>query len=316
MLQAGQIKKDYKAIVGIVLIALVLWFWVKMGRVYQYTVEVPVQYLNMPQGKIFKYPPIVSAEVEITGKGMELLRLPFSEFAFEIDLEDAPLHYRLNLGAHPEFLKMPSGSNITLKRVLSPRVLEITLEQRQVKKLPVKVNADIEIPPGYLLAETMAQPDSILIEGPATLFKKHQVVETETKSFSEKSRIFHETFHIKPFEKYYAVYKPEKTRVVFDIQRLAEREIAEVDVLVKNVPSDLQVVAIPSTAVVYVKGPEKVLAGLSAKDFVVEIDFIRAFPRGTREVPAEVKSTANVQYMESRPGHFDLIVVKEKGKKE
>ncbi|GAB4335035.1 MAG: hypothetical protein Kow0037_14260 [Calditrichia bacterium] len=315
MLQTGQIKKDYKAIIGIVLVAIVLWFWVKMGRFYQYTVEVPIEYVNMPQGKIFKYPPVPKAEVEITGKGMELLRLPFSELIFEIDLADAPLHYRLNLAEHPELFKLPSASNISLKRVLSPRTLEITLDKRQLKKLPVKVNAEVEIPPGYLLAEVRPQPDSILIEGPAALFKNYQYAETETQSFSQKSRLFHQSFHIKPFEKFYALYKPEKTNVVFDIQRLAEREIPDVDVLVTNVPSDLQVVAIPSTAVVYVKGPEKVLAGLSEKDFLVEIDFIRAFPNGTKGVLAEVKSTANVHYLESRPGSFDLIVVK-KNKKE
>ncbi len=311
----SQFHKNYKTIIASVLLAFLLWFMVKMNKVYEYSLDIPIHYINIDSDKIFKYPQFQQVRVGFVGKGLDLLRLPFYHLEYQIDLSGFPMHTELDLAAHPEYVKFPGELQVSVKSVIRPRMLTIELDQKVERKLPVKVVYRIQTPPGYLLAGVQPDPDSVLVIGPAAYFREAREMFTVKKEFPPRERPFTVEFPIQKPEKFYTEIHPEKVRVRFDIQRLAERLISDVPVEVVNVPRNMRVIPLPSTAAIYVKGGEKLLAELTPDDFKIRIDFRRDWHPGTRTVKADIITQADILYVESRPSRFELIVQKVNGKK-
>ncbi len=303
-------RRNYKTIIVVTILAFLLWFMVKMNRNYEYVLDIPVRYVNLDPDRIFKFPQVRVVRVEFTGKGKDLLRLPFYNVDYRIDLSGAPENFEIDPSEHPEFINYPTDLDVSVKSVVRPRVIKIELDKRIEKKLPIEVQVDVETPPGYIFVGFEPEPDSITVIGPAVMFSKVAKLLTERKVYKEVSRAFRDDFSIQKVENYFAEYRPSRVKVWFDIQRLAEKLIPQVPVSVTNVPASYQVIPLPSETIVYVKGGEKILADLTAKDFKVEIDFLREWWPGVKRVKAYIHTTANVLYMETRPSEFELIVQK------
>lgn len=306
------LKKNYKTIIGVSLLAFLLWFIVKINKSYDYALDIPIRYTNLDSDRVFKHPRSGSVRIEFTGKGKDLLRLPFYDMYYQIDLSGAPRHLELNLAEHPEFVSYPGELDVSVKSVIQPRLLTINLDKKVQEKLPVQVAYNLQTPPGYILVNVKTQPESVLVIGPAELFQNIDSVTTEKAHFEGVGQAFTEKFTLRKPGDYYVKYQPPKIEVRFDIQRLAEKEVPGVPVDVINTPPDLQVIALPSNATIYVKGGEKVLANLDAEDFEIVIDFQKVRYQNREKVKADLVTDAGILYMETRPPEFELIVQKGK----
>lgn len=314
LINTENFKKNYKTIIGVTLLAFLLWFMVKMDKVYEYTIDIPIQYVNLDTSRVFKRPQSANVRVEFTGKGKDMLRLPFYHIRYEIDLSDAPYHTELDLSQHPEYVRYPGELNVKVKSVIRPRILVIDLDKKVTKKLPVKVQYELDTPPGYILVGVKKKPDSVQVTGPAEMFKTLKELVTEKRTFSQVSQAFWESFSLQKIPDYYAQYQPPQIEVFFDVQRLAEKELMGVPVTVINVPKGVQVIPLPSEAALYIKGGEKILAELSEKDFQIIIDFKKDWRPGMQKVKATIQTSGNVLYMETHPPEFELIVQKKHSK--
>ena len=176
----------------------------------------------------------------------------------------------------------------------------------------MEVKYELTEPPGYILVKVVSDPDSVQVTGPKVMFRNVDQVLTEEKKFKEISRAFSEMFKIKPITNYFVEYDPKSVKVTFDIQRLAEKEILDVPVTIIDKPKNLQVIPLPSTATIYVKGGEAILADLDMKDFQIIIDFRKEWKPGIQKVKADLVTDAPVLYMETRPPQFELIVQKKR----
>lgn len=311
-LKISNIRKNYKAVLGVTLLAFLLWFMVKMNRVYEYSIDVPIEFANLDQDMIFKYPYAHSAHVEFLGKGMDLVRLRYFKINYRIDLSGAPKILEFNPPDHPEYVNFPRELDVSVKSVLRPRSLVIELDKKMQRMLPVEVGYKVVEPPGMILVDVETVPDSVLVTGPAEMFSKINQIETENKLFEEPLKPFDEIFLIRESEEYFAAYEPAQVKVTFNIQRLAEKEVLDVPVTVINKPANYQVIPLPSTANIYVKGGEKILAELSMQDFQILIDFNKVWRPGIQRVKADLKTDAQVVHIETRPPVFELIVQKQR----
>lgn len=309
-MQAKNIKKNYKSIIGVTLLAFLLWFMVKMSRTYEYTYELPIRFSNLDTTRTFKFTRQKSVKVVLVGKGIDLLRAYFIDIYYQVNLSGVPDHFRLDLTQHLENVRYPGDLNITIKSIVSPRVLTVETDRKVRRKLPVEVEYRLDTPAGYILAGVNVSPDSVVVTGPGEMFEKLKKIKTERKTFTNAGMAFTEIFTIREPEQYFSECRPKNVRVFFDIQRLAEKEVLNVPVTVVNHPKHIQVIPLPSRAIIYVKGGEKILANLQAGDFKIEIDFNKSWKPGVKKVKANLITNADVLYMESRPPEFELIVQK------
>jgi len=305
-------RKNYKSIIGVILLAFILWFMVKMNKVYEYSIDVPIEFVNLDQDKIFKYPYSTQAHVEFLGKGLDLLRLKYFNVFYQIDLAGSPDYLEFDLSQHPEYVNYPRELEVTVKSILRPRNISIELDRKMQKKLPVEIGYELVEPPGIILVDVISEPDSVLVTGPTEYFSKVKSIKTEQKKFEEPATTFSDIFRISETPEYFTQYDPMQVTVVFDLQRLAEKEVLNVPVTIINKPADLQVIPLPSTASIYIKGGEKLLADLGMQDFEIVIDFKKVWSPGVQRVKADLKTDVEVLYMETRPPVFELIVQKKR----
>ncbi|OPX33395.1 hypothetical protein B1H10_06080 [candidate division KSB1 bacterium 4484_188] len=312
--QTKNIKKNYKSIIGVTLLAFLLWFMVKMSRTYEYSYELPIRFINLDSTRTFKFAHQKTVKVVFVGKGIDLLRLSFMNIYYQVDLSGVPDHFRLDLTQNKESVRYPGDLNISIKSIVSPRILTVETDEKVRRKLPVEVEYQLDTPAGYILAGVTASPDSVVITGPSEMFRKLKKIKTESKIFSDAGVAFTKEFAIQKPERYFAECQPKTVQVFFDIQRLAEKEVLDVPVTVVDHPKHIQVIPLPSRAIIYVKGGEKILADLQASDFKIEIDFNKSWKPGIKKVKANLITKADVLYMESRPPEFELIVQKMRAK--
>ena len=304
-------QKSYKAHAGVLLLALVFWFMVKMSKDYDYTLEIPLKVTITNEEVCLKYPPPDDIVVEFTGRGIDLLQLNFYQPAYEIDLSEERGKLVLNLSEHREYVRVSDDVSVQVKSIVRPHEIEFELDQRLSRKVPVKVDAEVKTDNGFIWVGSVVEPDSVLVSGPATYVDSLRHLHSEKKVYQKVRMAFHDKMHLLKDEQFYGDYLPEKVEVFYDVQRLGEKEISEVPVKVVNT-GNYQVVPLPSKVKVYVKGGEKILAEAGAEDFEVEIDFGKEWQPGTEEVRATVKTKLNISYVESRPAKFQVLVQKKR----
>jgi len=76
-----------------------------------------------------------------------------------------------------ERLNLPSGLRVTR---LSPSFIDLKLERRKQKEIPVKITLAGEPLPGYQIGRIMAVPDKVVVEGGETELKGVSEVTTES----------------------------------------------------------------------------------------------------------------------------------------
>ncbi|RQW01127.1 MAG: hypothetical protein EH225_09825, partial [Calditrichaeota bacterium] len=155
------LRKNYRSILGVSLLAFLLWFMVKMNKVYEYSLDIPIEYENLEQDRIFKYPQKDNIHVEFVGKGVDLLRLHFYHVSYTIDLSGISYYSEINLTEHPEYVDFPRELDVSVKSIIRPRTLVLEIDQKMQKKLPVEVNYMLNEPPGMILVGVKARPDSV-----------------------------------------------------------------------------------------------------------------------------------------------------------
>lgn len=308
-------KKSYKVPITIFLSAFLFWFMVKMSKEYDYTLDIPLNVVINNDEICLKYPSPSKIRVEFTGRGIELLQLNFYGPYYYVDLSAEKHSFELNLTEHREYVWLSNKLSVRVKSIVSPHEIKFELDKQTEKKVALDVRADVKTENGFIWVGTLTSPDSVLVVGPVSYVDTLKSLPTVKKNYFGIDLAFKDETDLVTNPRFYGEYYPEKVEVFYDVQRLAEREIANVPVNVVNVPENLEVVPLPSTVKVYMKGGEKILAEASSKDFEVIIDFARDWQPGATGVKASVRTDLNVSYLESRPPYFELIVQKKRGRK-
>ena len=301
-------SREYKTIIIIVAFAFFLWLVVRMNKIYDHAYNIPLKVINNNPVKCLKYPVPNMVRVEFVGRGVDLMRLQFYDIVYEVDISDVEDKITINLTEHPEFVHFPEDITVPVKSIIRPQQILFQLDDLREKVVPLKIEADIKTESGFSLIESESVPDSIRVRGPASFVDTLQQIETIPKKFKNVSLSFSEEFEIEKNHEFYANYLPEKVKVNFDVQRLAEKELTNIPVEVINVPKQFDVVPLPSFVKLYIKGGEKILANAEKKDFQVVIDFKRDWHQNSNKIPATIRTDLNVIYVESRPSQFELIV--------
>jgi hypothetical protein len=303
-------KKNYKSILGVTFLAFLLWFMVKLNRTYEYIKDVPIHYTNLDTNLVFKYPQDNKIKVQFAGRGRDLLRLPFFNLSYQVDLSDTPSILEFDPAEYSEYLSYPRDLNIAIKSIINPKKIIVDLDRKMKTKIPVEFEMENYVKPmtGYLLVDVALNPDSILVIGPSEMFRKVNTISIEEKKFIDISQSFEENFKINIVSEYNAYYSPSMVKIRFDIQRLLEDFIIDIPVTVINVPPNHQVVPLPSETTVYYRGPEKILAELTKDDFRVEIDYENVLRQGVKKVKANLYTEANVTITKTDPEEFEWII--------
>jgi YbbR domain-containing protein len=307
-------NQDEKNSIGvklvIVFLAILFWLTVKMNQTYDYAISVPLKIINNNPNTWLKNPPPSEVLVEFRGTGMDLVRLRFFNISYTLDISGELEGLKFNLVEHREYVRLPDNLSVNVKSIISPIEIDLEIDQRLERKIPVRVLAEVTTEPGFILLRTKSTPDSVTIVGPASSIDTLTYIYTEKSKYEEVDLPFYARFKIQKYPHFFAEYQPEYVNVFFDVQRLAEVELKNVPIKVLNAPDFYDVVLLPSKVRVIAKGGEKELAFLKEDTIAVVFDFNKDWMPGNRKVIPKLKTDLNILSYEIIPSKVEVTLQK------
>ena len=144
-------------------VAAVMWFSFSMRESYPLTLRVPVEIVRTPPGQALRAAPPAMATVTVEGEGWTLLTLSRRPPAIRVYADAATV----DLTAALRESGLPAGIAV---QSVQPQMIELALDTRTRRRLPIRLREDIRTEPPYdLVRPPTLTPDSVEVTGSQTL---------------------------------------------------------------------------------------------------------------------------------------------------
>jgi hypothetical protein len=302
----------YKIIV--ILLAILIWFFVKTEDNYSYSFDVPIQINNLEKDHIIVNDLPKNVEAIFWGKGRALFSLMLRrDVSYNVDVANLNGNVKINLDKGN--IRMFRKADVDVLNIIHPKEIDVVLSKLLVKKVPIVCSCDIKTLPGYTMVDELRlEPDSVVLKGPEKELVLISSVFTEKKSFHEVKR---------DFEKKVKLIKPEQTHVTLDvdqsklsadIQKLMEKRIVEIPVTVTHPPGNASVSVIPSTLSLILEGGTEILLNVTHNDISAYIDYDKVVASNEKYHPAYIVTPPGIRYRDVKPMRFKIVVERKHGK--
>lgn len=144
-----------------IVVSSLLWFTFTMRETHMKILQMPTEVVNVPESQSLSQLPPERVRVQVVGDGWSLLRLRFSPPIIPINASQNEISVR---DAIPDLPK-----NVEVQSV-SPSSLNLSKEHRIKRKLPVRLEVEIETPGTHdLVDDATVLPDSVEVTGAASV---------------------------------------------------------------------------------------------------------------------------------------------------
>jgi len=164
------------------LLAVLTYLNVYTDRPATMIVSFPIRVTDLPDSLSLSGPAPAAVQAELRGTAKQLIRLRVTEPPVKVSLAGvATGHYERALG--PQDLPLPTGVELQVDRMVSPRTLELQVDRRIRRTVPVAARIE-GVPAGGTLWDGSYEirPNQVTVIGPAAAVAKLDSVRTETIS--------------------------------------------------------------------------------------------------------------------------------------
>ena len=266
---------------GSLVLALLLWLFVVSEKEYDLILDLPIEARNLSAQMAHKEEVPSYASIKIRGTGRNLFKSillkNYAGFKLVLDLEGISEEYEFNLNdyfeKYPRKVVLPLNYNLSFVEVIYPNRIKISLDEYQVKKVPIIPNLHIQPGPGFMLVgDIKLEPEIIEVAGPKEEIALVNHVQTFEDTISNISTPFNGK--IKVFSNQRLIeYKPTHVQISVDIQQISEKIIADIPVIINNVPKKIRVFPSPQTVSLTVIGGAQRIALIDPREIEVYINF-------------------------------------------
>jgi YbbR domain-containing protein len=191
----GLVFDNFGLKVASVLLALLLYAHVVTDQERELVVQIPIAAVGLADTltSVGKMPPRVA--VKVRGKWKDLIRLNLTRPFLSVDLATAkPGEFQTTITSEdiskraipPELSRL-----VSVTEVLEPRTVDLTIEPKATRSLPVRARIVGTPAEGYVLDKVPdVEPDSVRVMGPARLVQEIDTVYTVAVDITgERERI-------------------------------------------------------------------------------------------------------------------------------
>jgi YbbR domain-containing protein len=291
--------------VGSVVVAVFLWMFAKGEQTGDREFSIPLVLRNVPQGltTVERVPETV--DVVISGDNKELVKLSlWGEPYAVLDMTEAAADRVFRVSLSPGNVIIPRESGVQVVEVRSPKSLDLEVDQRLERRVPVVPAVDGSLAEGYyVLGASRTVPDSVTIYGPSSVVRSFSSASTEPLSISGRRARVESSRRIE-FEGPWNLHAvPREVRVVVDVEGTEVVTLHEVPVEFRHEPGFASVTVEPTVIEIQVAGPAHLARSLRQADVSVLID-ARGLPRGIHEILPDVRLPDGLEVVANRPERF------------
>ena len=261
------------------LLAFLVWFHAVTEHHYRKEIAVPLLVVDPSTSsgdELLVANPLPShVQVIVSGSGKKLL---FGAQGKEFLLRVAPPIGRpgvsLSVRLTPEQVENRS-EGIRVEEILPPREIDLVLERRVTKDVPVEPFVQVHVADQHTqVGSVRIEPAIVTVSGPRSQVKALRTMRTDSLILASLSEDVEVDLPLRPPPESRLTLSHDKVRVSIDIQELAEYDIPNVPVTVRNAGA-ATAVAEPSRVQVTVRGGADVIGRLdSERDLHLFVDHL------------------------------------------
>lgn len=252
-------------------IAFVFWFFTKLSEEYKTQLSVQL-HLNLPKDKIFSNPVPSSIEVEVKGKGWDLLVLEFqADPVIEVQVTEEELAKDQTLSLESRIYKL--FSKVTVLDI-RPTTVSLALEEVATKQIPVYVDQQVELAEMHSFRDSIrVQPAMVQITGPASVVRDIHEWKTVPLILQNVRDNFQKQLPLQRHPNGNVHFSPAEVACEARIEAQTEKKL-EVPIEIRNIGDTTRTVNIlpKKIEVVCMVGLSR-YDQLSAEDFTAYVDF-------------------------------------------
>lgn len=303
-----KIRKSIKPIIGSLFISITLWFMVTTSKEYTTQMKIPLEVSRLARGKTLLEPISSEVTMEIRGTGQSLIAFYLYESSFNLILPEITRNTKLSLADYLVFLDLPSRLNLEVVEILEPKTLELKVDDFIVSQIPVQFSGIVETEPGYIVLDTTYSTDSVRVSGPKSILDTIKFISTENPIFENQKYAFSKRLKLQSPVPDFININPNEIDVQFEVQRIVERVVYEIPVIIQNVPNNLIVESTPPFLSLRIKGGEKFVEKITNEEIQAEIDFSAQYKPELPDYPVSIETPEGISWLESSPKTFKLTV--------
>ena len=268
---------------------------------------IPIDFGKAPAGLTVTGSPLKGIEVRIRGSAAGLQTIANHKLNYKVDLSRADIGIR-TFPIEKNLITLPSGIEIVK---IEPPALTVSIEKEITKELPVVITFEDKPGKGFIVAEAIAKPGTVIVRGPEDILSALEKVSTkpiDLKGVSES------------FKKEIALSLPKHISVIFpsgimraDVsisQKIAKRQIKNIPVKGKNTP--YRYLITPSDISIEVSGPMNTLAKIeNGKKIQVYVD-LKGLKPGVYPRRAAITLPPSTTLIDVHPELFTVKIEKNK----
>jgi YbbR domain-containing protein len=232
----------------------------------------------------------------------------FYNVKLNLDLPDLDRSQTIELNEYLNFLDLPVTFGLEIGEIIEPRSIDFVVDDLETEKKPILLSGSVGTANGYVLLGYTLTPDSVTISGPKSLLQKQDYIFSEVLEITGQKRNFSQNIAVINPEPEVTNIEPQQVNAEFNIQRLIERVVYDIPINVINVPSQLQVDAVPNKMSLKIKGGEDLVAAVSSADITADIDFAKNYQVEKESYAARIITPENISWIEPIPKTFKLKV--------
>lgn len=284
------------------LFALGLWLFVNAGqKPTERSLTVPVEVRNMPADLMAMSSGPGPVEVRVAGQPALLSTLDPDYLKVVLDLEGArPGTSTFRLSA--AFFNPPRGVRITR---ISPAVINLKLETKGERSLPVSVRLGAKPPAGYKIVRVETTPDTVKVRGPANAVNRMTAAETVpveiegTRSpFTREARLISADEAV--------TFVPDRVNVAVVLEEeTVTREFSRVDVRAKGLSGKYNVS--PRQVSIRLSGPKRILGELKLGPEQVYLN-LKGLGPGAHSIGLTFNLPREIKVVEQKPDRFRVTI--------
>ncbi len=255
-----------------------LWLLNDLNRVQTTVVNIPVRFTNLPYDMVTTNSLPSSVETTIEATGFTLLWRHFTSEHKVLDVtllnNQAPFlpgkSYSMNMNSYLNEISRSLGGNIKIRKIF-PDTFSIRFEKKFVKKVPVKLVADITYQKEYYPSdELFIDPDSIIISGSRQRVMGINEVHTLTVQLKDQKETYQGKTGLETLDG--ITYNINHVDIRIPISQYTEKRI-ELKITPVNVPSGYELNTIPDAVSLKLLVPVSSYESIIAAQFQVDAPF-------------------------------------------
>jgi len=289
-------------------IAFVFWLMTKLSYSYKDTIIVKLNY-STPEGKVFTNPPATQLEVDIEGKGWDLLGFSFYNKERIVNIPVAANEIRVISVTSLNAKVLKSIPKVKILNI-HPETLKLQIEESATKIIPVVLEEQVRLASLYQYVDSIKiEPQEIEIKGPASVIR--DIHEWKTNVWipaQEINKDINVEVSLETHPNGSISLSVDKIRCLAAIEEVTEKRV-EVPVEVLNVPDSLLLIILPKTVEVSSQVGLSDYDGLKAEDFKVIVDFSKIDLFNERSIRVLLKEKPNyAKQVKCIPQKVDYII--------